>query len=262
MVGRIDPISNDYVPGGEYCDVPGTNLDSGCWALAMGMANEMQCRQRIKALPDGIVGRYFVILKSIYEGITWLPKHPHTPPPGSHLSDIIDSWNDRYRDKYRLFQDVGRQITPLTKELNPKQQTVLVRCVNDRWQPCGYFEKPETIIAPLPKPVVTARRIEAGPTLLKPQPVPQLQVHASTVSGDQNNVDDSEKTANKILKTAASIETTATELHTTSAKLVPAIEKLTEALEKYGQREEDLQTAIEKLTAAVEEATQSRLWMD
>jgi hypothetical protein len=29
MVGRIDPISNDYVPGGEYCDVPGTsNYDS------------------------------------------------------------------------------------------------------------------------------------------------------------------------------------------------------------------------------------------
>ncbi|TIA01861.1 hypothetical protein D6C83_08971 [Aureobasidium pullulans] len=230
-------------------------MDSGCWALAMGMANEMQCRQRIKALPDGIVSRYFVILKSIYEGITWARKYPLIPPPGSHLSEIINSWNDRYRDKYRLFQDFGRRIAPLTEELNPKPQTVLLRCVDNRWQPCGYFEKSETIIAPLPKPVVAARRIEAGPTLLKPQPVLQVQVQASTVSGDQNNVDDSEKTAKKILKTAASIETTARELHTTSAKLVPAIEKLTEALEKYGQREEDLQTAIEKLTAAVAEAT-------
>ncbi|THX44124.1 hypothetical protein D6D08_10522 [Aureobasidium pullulans] len=257
MVGRIDPISNDYVPGGRYVDVTGSNLETCLWALAMGMANDMKHYQRHTSSSEELIGRYYSALGAIFDDRFGDIRHrvEDSPLIPYEVAQLITLWNSRFRDKYRLFIDTKGKITPWTAELSPKPQTVLIRLKNKRWQPCGYFRELETITAPPARIVVATRHIEATPTLLKPQPVPQLHVQAPATSDGQKDVDSSEKTANDILKTAASIESTATKLHTTSAKLVPAIEKLTEALEKHRKREEDLQTAIEKLTAAVERAT-------
>ncbi|THY69458.1 hypothetical protein D6C86_07217 [Aureobasidium pullulans] len=253
MVDKNNSISNIYVPGGEYCDVPGTNLESGYWALAVGMANDRNNRQSIKALPDGIAGKYFTILKSIYEGFGWASTEPYFPLEESHLAAIIDYWNDHHRDKYRLIQDEG-EPRAWTKVMNHKSRTVLVRSVGCRWQPCGYFEKSETIKRLPVESHLAACRIEAASTLSKHQPVPRLQVQTSATPDAQHNVDNSEGPAREIRKTAATIETTATKLHTTCAKLAPAVEKSTKSLDKYEQKEGALQTAIDKLTANVEEA--------
>ncbi|THV94232.1 hypothetical protein D6D27_03929 [Aureobasidium pullulans] len=240
MVDRNDSISNIYVPGGEYCDVPGSNLDSGYWALAVGMANDRNNRQSIKALPDGIAGKYFTILKSIYEGFGWASTEPHFPLEESHLAAIIDYWNDHYRDKYRLIQDEG--------EPRAWTKTVLVRSVGCRWQPCGYFEKSENIKRPSLESRLAARRIEAVSTLLQPQQVSRLQLQTSA------NPDTGEP-ASEIIKTAATIGSNATKLHTTCAKLDPAVEEPAEALVEYEEEEGALQTATEKITAAVQQTT-------
>ncbi|CAD0055933.1 unnamed protein product [Aureobasidium pullulans] len=231
MVGRLDPISNDYVPGGSIVSARLAQTNSP--------------------------GRYYSALEAIFDECIGDARRPRNDDPLEDylVACLITTWNRQFRDKYRLFVDTKVKITPLTAELSPMPHTILIRLVSRRWQPCGYFGELEIITAPPAKPVVATRRIEAATTRPKPLHVPQLQVQAPATSDGQNDVDSSEKTANDILKTAASIESTATKLHTTSAKLVPAIEKLTEALEKHGQREEDLQTAIEKLTAAVERAT-------
>ncbi|OBW65101.1 MAG: Acetyl-CoA synthetase-like protein [Aureobasidium pullulans] len=244
MVDKNNSISNIYVPGGEYCDVPGTNLESGYWALAVGMANDRNNRQSIKALPDGIAGQYFTILKSIYEGFGWASTEPYFPMEESHLAAIIDYWNDHHRDKYRLIQDEG-EPRAWTKVMNHKSRTVLVRSVRCRWQPCGYFERSETIKGPSVsvESRLAVRRTDAASTLTKPQSIPQLQVQTDT-----------EEPAKEIIETATTIKSTATKLHTTCAKLAPAVEKPTKSLDKYGQKEGALQTAIDKLTATVEEA--------
>ncbi|THX76523.1 hypothetical protein D6D04_06763 [Aureobasidium pullulans] len=222
MVDKRDSMSNIYVPGGEYCDVPGTNLESGYWALAVGMANDRNNRQSIKALPDGIAGKYFTILKSIYEGFGWASTEPYFPLEESHLTAIIDYWNDHHRD-------------------NPAD-TLKVR--NHQASPCGFSSGSPP----------HRGRIEAASTLSKHQPVPRLQVQTSAPPDARHNVDNSEGPAREIRKTAATIEFTATKLHTTRAKVVPAVEKPTKSLDKYEQKEGALQTAIDKLTATVEEA--------
>jgi hypothetical protein len=216
------------------------------------MANDRNNRQSIKALPDGIAGEYFTILKSIYEGFGWASTEPYFPLEDSHLAAIIDDWNDHHRDKYRLIQDEG-EPRAWTKVMNHKSRTVLVRSVKCRWQPCGYFERSETIKHLSVESHLVARRIEAVSTLPKHQPVPGLQVKTSATPDAQHNVDNSQEPARKILKTAATIESNATKLHTTCAKLVPAVEEPAEALDEYEEKEGALQTAIEKITAAVEQ---------
>ncbi|TIA46478.1 hypothetical protein D6C77_10529 [Aureobasidium pullulans] len=211
------------------------------------MANDRNNRQSIKALPDGIAGKYFTILKSIYEGFGWASTEPCFPLEESHLAAIIDYWNDHHRDKYRLIRD-GGEPRAWTKVMNHKSRTVLVRSVDCRWQPCGYFEKSEAIKSTSVESRLAPRRMEAVLTLLKRQPIPRLQVQSPTSP-------DTEEPAREIIKTAATIESNATKLHTTYAKLVSAVEEPAEALDEYEEKEGALQTATEKITAAVEQTT-------
>ncbi|THY71995.1 hypothetical protein D6C95_10239 [Aureobasidium pullulans] len=198
------------------------------------MANDRNNRQSIEALPDGIAGKYFTILKSIYEGF-------------GHLAAIIDYWNDHHPDKYRLIRDEG-EPRAWTKVMNHKSRTVLVRSVRCRWQPCGYFEKSETIKRLSVESRLAARRTDAASTLTKPQSILRLQFQTSA------NPDTGEP-ASEIIKTAATIGSNATKLHTTCAKLDPAVEEPAEALVEYEEEEGALQTATEKITAAVQQTT-------
>ncbi|THY86114.1 hypothetical protein D6C92_08612 [Aureobasidium pullulans] len=135
-----------------------------------------------------------------------------------------------------------------TKVMNHKSRTVLVRCFEARWQPCGYFEKSETIKRPSVESRLAARRTDAASTLLQPQPISRLRLQTSASP-------DIEEPAREVIKTAATIGFNATKLHTTCAELVPAVEKPIEALDEYEEKEGALQPAIEEPTAAVDEAT-------
>ncbi|KAL2032192.1 hypothetical protein VTO58DRAFT_105364 [Aureobasidium pullulans] len=196
------------------------------------MANDRNNRQSIKALPDGIAGKCFTILKSIYEGFGWASTEPYFPLEKSHLAAIIDYWNDHH--------ETSTDSSEMRENREPGP-----RC---RWQPCGYFEKSETIKRLSVESRLAARRTDAASTLTKPQSILRLQFQTSA------NPDTGEP-ASEIIKTAATIGSNATKLHTTCAKLDPAVEEPAEALVEYEEEEGALQTATEKITAAVQQTT-------
>lgn len=110
-------------------------------------------------------------------------------------SKVDENREHRHQDKYGLIRDMG-ETRAWTKVMNHKSRTVLVRCFESRWQPCGNFEKSDTIKRPSVESRLAARRTEAASTLIQPQPIPRLRLQTSASP-------DTEEPAREVIKTAA-----------------------------------------------------------
>ncbi|KAG9663564.1 hypothetical protein KCU64_g1233, partial [Aureobasidium melanogenum] len=134
----IDPNTNDYVPGGTYVCAPGNTRESGTYALAMAMATHKENTGPPDWSPGTLERRYYDALEALQAQYIGYEDKNYLLTEGD-LVDIIRSWGKRYRDKYQLYIDDYDDIYT-ADEFDPSAKIVLVRCINNRWEACCYFD--------------------------------------------------------------------------------------------------------------------------
>ncbi|KAG9856043.1 hypothetical protein KCU98_g1242, partial [Aureobasidium melanogenum] len=202
----IDPNTNDYVPGGTYVCAPGNTRESGTYALAMAMATHKENTGPPDWSPDTLERRYYDALEALQAQYIGYEDKNYLLTEGD-LVDIIRSWSKRYRDKYQLYIDDYADIYT-ADEFDPSAKIVLVRCINNRWEACCYFDGAGKTTGISPVDQVAARYMPSKSSADKNQAQTQENAaHKDTT----NNVNGMSEAVNAILsrmeERCASMET-------------------------------------------------------
>lgn len=154
------------------------------------------------------------------------------------LVDIIRSWGKRYRDKYQLYIDDYDDIYT-ADEFDPSAKIVLVRCINNRWEACCYFNGAGKITGISPVDQTAARYMPSNSSADKNQ----AQTQGNAAHKDStNNASGISEAVNAILsrmeERCASMETHLDTLEkhiNTLEGLCVALHKHIDLLEEAGQ---------------------------